>query len=183
MTIALLTILIAVTSVGLLWRTVRRLAQTGRLGDADALEAVHGLAPPETYRPLHRLFTAEDVAFVAKFTIPGGNALRRLRGARNRVIRLYLGQMQADFGSLWQLAREIAPHSADPDFAALMIRQFCSFHVLLTVARLRSLLGWRLPVSVPVNGLVSAMESLRTGVLRSAATRHTTRPRTTLTRA
>ena len=181
MIIPLVSLLLVVALLGLLLSAIRRLTHASLEGQLDPRSAMNALSPPETYRPLNRLFTAEDMTFVAEVTKSSRNLQGRLRGARSRVMRLYLRQIQTDFSNLWRLARYIAPHSADPNFAALVTRQFCAFYFLLAVARLRAVFGWRLPVPVHVSGLVSAMELLRMGVMRTVADLGPTTVRAALT--
>ncbi len=182
MTMPLLALLLVVVLLGLVLSTTRRLAHESPESQFDPRSAVDALSPPETYRPLDRLFTHEDMTFVARFAHRSGPWQGRLRGARGRVMRLYLRQIQKDFNNLWHLARQIAPHSTDPNFAALVTRQFCAFYFLLAVARLRIVFGWWLPVPVRASGLVSAMQRLRAGVVRTVANLDPIPPRGALTR-
>jgi len=179
MTIPLLTLILVVMLLGLVLSTVRHLAHASLEGRLDPRSAVSTLSSPETYRPLNRLFTPEDTTFVTK----NGEKLQgRLRESRNRVMRLYLQQIRTDFNKLWRLARYIAPVSTNPDFAALVTRQFCVFHFLLAAARLRAVFGLRFPIPVHVSRLVSAMELLRAGVVRTVAEIDPVNARAALTR-
>jgi hypothetical protein len=182
MIMPLVSLLLVVALLGLLLSAIRRLTHASLEGQLDPRDAVDALSPPETYHPVNRLFTAEDMAFVAEATKGSGKLRGRLRGARSRVMRLYLRQIQTDFNSLWRLALYIASRSADPNFAALVTRQFCAFYFLLALVRLRAVFGWRLPIPVHVSGLVSAMELLRMGVVRTVADLGPTTVRTALTR-
>lgn len=169
MTMPLLALLLVVALLSLLVIAGRRLGRENSEAHFNPRSAVDALSPPETYRPLDRLFSTKDAAFVANLAHSSGRWQGRLRAARGRVMRLYLRQIQTDFNNLWHLARQIAPHSTDPNFAALVTRQFCTFYFLLAVARLRLVFGWWLPVPVGASGLVSAMQLLRAGVVQTVA--------------
>ncbi|MDA1312988.1 MAG: hypothetical protein O2968_06610 [Acidobacteria bacterium] len=142
-----------------------------RLGLEEQIDSPLGCFDPlddstsaRSYRPIGRLFSAEDCAFLGRFGERGWKLTPRLRAARGRVLRLYLRELRSDFGEVWRLARQIAPQSPDPDFAFRIAKQWMIFHAVLALVYVRSWLGWRLPVPVHVVGLVDSLETFRSGV-------------------
>ncbi len=117
------------------------------------------------YRPVERLFDDRDFDLV-KRSGPAKAALRRFRGQRRRILRLYMGELRRDFLRLWRLGRYLAPLSQNPDFAALVSRQFLTFHLLYISIHIRYLLLGSAATS-DLRGVVSAFESLRTAARRT----------------
>ncbi|HUG82126.1 MAG TPA: hypothetical protein VML01_10710 [Bryobacterales bacterium] len=128
------------------------------------LDPLDGSTSAGTYRPLSRLFSAEDSAFLGRFGDRGKKLAARLGPARGRVLRLYLRQIRADFDGVWLLARQVAPQSPDPDFGFLIAKQCMIFHAVLALVYVRSWLGWRTPVPLHVVGLVNSLDAFRSGV-------------------
>jgi len=114
----------------------------------------------QTYQPMNRLFAEEDFHFLAG--LPQGEGLRtQLRRQRQRVLRLYLRELRADFERLYGWCRQLAPRSQDPNFATLITQQAAAFYGLLLVVHVRSTLGWFLPVRVDAGELVRVFDQLR----------------------
>ena len=166
MTVMVLTLLIFLLMLVVLVGSIGRLG--GVKLDAYPFERrdiLDSSASAETYRPLGRLFSAEDSAFLRRFGGRGRKLAQKLGSGRSRVLRLYLRQIRADFHGLWRLAREIAPRSSNPEFGALVAKQWITFHVVLACVHVRSWLGWHLAVPVHVDGLISSLEDLRRSVV------------------
>ncbi len=108
------------------------------------------------YQPLGRLFAEEDFAFLASQAGFRRGMIGRLRRDRRRILRLYLGDLRADFQRLYTLCRTLAPYSQDPNFPALIMRQALRFYGLLLVVELRLALGWFLPIRLDTSQVVAA---------------------------
>jgi hypothetical protein len=130
----------------------------------ELLDPLDGSTSAGNYRPLSRLFSAEDSAFLGRFGNRGKKLTARLGPARARVLRLYLRQIHADFDGVWLLARQIAPQSPDPDFGFWIAKQWMIFHAVLALVYVRSWLGWRVPAPLHVVGLVNSLDAFRSGV-------------------
>ena len=164
--------LMVLTLVIVLLMLVVLVVSIGRLGgvelDPHPVEGgdiLDSLASAEAYRPLGRLFSAEDSAFLRGFGSRGRRLAQNLGSGRSRVLRLYLRQIRKDFHGLWRLARELAPRSSNPEFGALVTKQWITFHVVLALVHVRSWFGWHLAVPVHVDGLISSLEDLRRSVV------------------
>jgi hypothetical protein len=114
----------------------------------------------EIYRPMTRLFAAEDFALVSSLARRPG-LVKQLRRHRVRVLSLYLQQLRGDFQRVYGLARLLAPHSLDPDFATQTLLQGWRFGVLFMVLRVCCALGWPAPLRIETAGLVAALDRLR----------------------
>ena len=114
------------------------------------------------YRPMTRLFAEEDFALVSALARRPGLA-RQLRRHRVRVLSLYLKQLRSDFQRVYALARLLAPHSQDPDFATQIMLQGLRFGMLFLALRVSCALGWPAPLRIETAGLVTALDSLREG--------------------
>jgi hypothetical protein len=116
-----------------------------------------GRSAGESYRPMQRLFSPGDFAFLGDQP-----ELRRgLRLRRIRVMRLYLRQLRADFVRVYALARALAPTSLDPSFASGITLQAIRFHGLMLLVEARCAVGWFAPVHVNTGGLVELADQLR----------------------
>jgi hypothetical protein len=165
MTALVLTLVLILVMLAVLVGSMRRLGVAERNASSpDRGDVLDSAAPARTYRPLNRLFSAEDDAFLRRFGHRGRKLTWRLGSARSRVLRVYLIQIRADFTRVWRLAREITPRSSDPEFGAWVAKQWVTFHAALAVVYVRSWLGWRMPMPVHAAGLVNALEAFRSGV-------------------
>jgi hypothetical protein len=128
------------------------------------------LSDPSVYRPMARLFSEQDLEFVASRQA-NRSSLRRLRRARCEVMALYVRQMRRDFHHIWSLCRLLAPVSHDSELSVLLIRQFVIFHVLCLVLQLRCLAGRYGRSGFEIAGLVGVLNHLRrcaNGALRNS---------------
>lgn len=116
----------------------------------------------EIYRPMTRLFAAEDFALVSDLARRPGLA-RQLRHHRVRVLSLYLKQLRGDFRRVYELARLLAPYSHDPDFATQTVLQGLRFELLFLALQACCTLGWLAPLRIETAGLVAALDRLREG--------------------
>jgi hypothetical protein len=122
----------------------------------------------ERYRPMGRLLGNEDLAFLR--TQPGfvPQMAHRLRAARVRIFRDYLGQLERDFRQVSMALKLILVHSGDdrPDLASALLRQQMHFEFALAVARGRLML-YRCGFSgADVSDLVGSFDSMRTELQR-----------------
>ncbi len=165
MTALVLTLVLILLMLAVLVGSMRRLGRGDRntpsLDREDVLEAG---ASAKTYRPLNRLFSAEDSAFLRGFGHRGTKLTWRLGSARSRVLRIYLRQIRADFDNVWRLACRLVPHSSNPNFGSWIVKQWIMFHAVLMLVYVRSWLGSRIPMPIHAAGLVNALEAFRSGV-------------------
>jgi hypothetical protein len=116
----------------------------------------------DIYRPMTRLFAEEDFALVSALARRPGLA-KQLRRHRVRVLSLYLKQLRGDFQRIYGLARLLAPHSHDPDFATQTLLQGLRFGALFLALRVSCALGWPAPLRIESAGLVGSLDRLREG--------------------
>ncbi len=119
-----------------------------------------------TYDPLARLFAAEDTEFLRKQSARFGPFRRRLSRQRRRVLSLYLGQLRAEFHEVWKICRLLAPMSNNPDFGALVTRQFLIFYGLYWTLQIRCLAGALVPVQINAGNLVTPLQQLEQATRR-----------------
>jgi hypothetical protein len=168
-TLLLILSIVAVLSAGaaIVLRQLRRIGPEGLRADfVSQLLAPANRSVVETYQPMTRLFSEEDFAFLAE---AGPGLLQRLRRQRRQVMRLYLGELRADFAQVYAFCRMLAQKSADPNFATLITQQAFSFYSLLLVLHVRCTLGWFLHVRVDMVDVVGAFERLRQAAQAAAA--------------
>ncbi len=142
-----------------------RLRSREHTDHTDVIASALDVSASGMYRPVERLFDDRDFDLV-KRSGAGKAALRRFRSQRRRILRLYLCELRRDFLRLWRLGRYLAPLSQNPDFAALVSRQFLTFHLLYASIQIRYLLLGSAATS-DLRGVVSAFESLRTAARRT----------------
>lgn len=143
-----------------LWRLLRPAGADLQSAPLDEILAPRRGA--RDYRPMTRLFEEDDFALVTSLARRPGLA-RQLRRHRVRVLSLYLKQLRGDFQRVYALARLLAPHSLDPDFATRTLVQGLRFSVLFLALRVSCALGWPAPLRVETTGLVTALDRLREG--------------------
>lgn len=144
-----------------LWRLLRPAGSDLHSAPLDEILAPRRGAR-EIYRPMTRLFAEEDFALVSALARRPGLA-KRLRRHRVRVLSLYLKQLRGDFQRVYALARLLAPHSLDPDFATQTLLQGLRFATLFLALQVCCALGWPAPLRIETAGLVTALDRLREG--------------------
>ncbi|MBI3209332.1 MAG: hypothetical protein HYZ37_10595 [Candidatus Solibacter usitatus] len=121
-------------------------------------------------RPMQRLLSEADTAFVAGQPGYKPELQARLRSSRVRLFRGYLALLEKEFLALHATLRQLtltAPMDR-PEVAKFLIRQRVQFAVNMAKVRFRLLL-FRFGIAVPeVSSLVQAVESLRVEVQRYA---------------
>ena len=115
------------------------------------------------YEPLARLFSDEDTAFLRGQKGYSRGMARRLSRQRRQVFVLYLRQIRREFGDVWRICRLLAPMSSDPEFGALVTKQFFVFHGLYWLLRAGCVAGVLMPVRINPLDLVSSLQHLRQG--------------------
>ncbi len=166
-TLLLLLSLLAVLCAGFvlaLWRLLHPAAGSGPYAPGWGLWA---RPAAQRYRPVGRLLSDEDFAFVAAQSAGSCRLARRLRRQRLRILRLFLKQMRGDFARVYGLARMLAPTSQDPAFASRILVLAVQFSVLWVAVDLVSLVGWLGPVRGRLTGLVTALDRLSEAVRAS----------------
>ncbi len=109
-------ILFCVGAFGVAWRSWARPA--GRLRTrASGYVSDHSARLANS--AVHRLFSAADEQFAARF---GKQIARRLRRNRRYAMNLYLGQLRREFQSAARVARDAAAHSDTPADAMKILR-------------------------------------------------------------
>ncbi len=119
------------------------------------------------YRPMERLLSEEDVAFLKSQPGFRPGMERQLRANRCRAFRLYLRNLARDFNRLHYALRLMVVHAPEgaPDLAGLLLRQKVAFFSAWLVARLRLELYALGVGTVEISGLLAAIEDARTTVL------------------
>jgi hypothetical protein len=154
---------VAVIALGLaLWR----LGPGSRDTEVDLRVLTEARPACRTYEPLSRLFAAEDTEFLRRRTARPGALRRRLGRQRRRVLSLYLRQLSSEFREIWKICRLLAPMSNNPDFGALVTKQFLTFYGLYWTLQLRCLLGALVPVHVNAADLVTPLRQLEQATQR-----------------
>jgi hypothetical protein len=151
------TILIAI-SIG-----IAALQIFGRLRHLAAIADVQApLVSPGRYRPMLRLLSDDDIAFVAS-----NKALaRKLRARRIQIFRDYLRCLTKDYGRLLAHLRLAMVRSGvdRPDLARTIARNEFFFGLAICRIEFRLTLYWAGLGKVDVSGLVEAIDALRTQV-------------------
>lgn len=138
----------------------RRLARSRTTGTVDPLWLAN--FRPERYRPMERLLSLDDVQFLAEQPGDTRALSARLRTERRRIFRLYLRNLERDFGRLHRAARALilsAPEDRSA-FASALVRQQLAFQRSLLVVRWRLLLHWAAGTPVEVGGLTAALDDM-----------------------
>jgi hypothetical protein len=115
------------------------------------------------YRPMERLLSAEDEAFLAGQPGCTRKMLRRIRAERRRLFRSYLACLQHDFRMVVAALKLILTYSAQDrqDLAAVLYKQQVLFAVRMLAVKWHLILHACGLGTVDVSGLVSAMEYMR----------------------
>ncbi len=119
-----------------------------------------------TYEPLSRLFAAEDTEFLRQRKSHSAALRRRLNRQRRRVLSLYLRQIRSEFHEVWKICRLLAPMSNNPDFGALVTKQYLTFYGLYWTLQLRCFAGAVVPVHVNAFDLVTPLQQLEQATRR-----------------
>jgi hypothetical protein len=114
------------------------------------------------YRPMVRLLSDEDMAFVSS----NKPIARKLRAERRRIFRGYLDSLTKDYGRLLNAVRLAMVRSGvdRPDLAQALAKNKILFTLALCRIEFRLLLHQAGIGKVDVSGLVDAMDALRTQV-------------------
>jgi hypothetical protein len=117
---------------------------------------------PARYRPMLRLLADDDYEFL---TAMGSDpsVVRRLRGERRRIFRLYLKNLIRDFSRLHRAARILVLESEveRSDVAARLVRIRFDFFLAVFAVRCRLVLHAAGIGTVDVRGLITALECIR----------------------
>ena len=125
----------------------------------------------EFYRPMARLFTPRDIEFLRKQRGYSSTMDRRLRLQRQKVLRLYLGQIREDFSALLGHCRRLARSTRNWELSSLAQRQMVVFYGVYFALQIRCLLGSFVYIRVDTRELVSSLRSLQEGVRSVVETR------------
>ena len=118
----------------------------------------------EFYRPMARLFSPRDIEFLHEQGGYSRKMDRRLRLHRQKVLRLYLGQIHGDFRALQRYCRQLARSSRNWELSSLAQRQLVVFYGLYLALQVRCLFGSFGYVRIDTRDLVSSLRSLQQGV-------------------
>jgi hypothetical protein len=132
---------------------------------SDLISLKANLSAPDAYRPMQRLFSEDDSAYLAARGGADPKVLRKLRNARRKSMFLYLGQVRRDFRTTWSICRFLAPFSDDPEFGTLLARQLVVFYGLYLMVSLRCLLGACGYVQLDITSLIDVVTSMRQAAL------------------
>ncbi|MBI4873816.1 MAG: hypothetical protein HY822_04180 [Acidobacteria bacterium] len=115
---------------------------------------------------MERLLSHADLEFLADQ--PGDTRVlaARLRAERRRIFRLYLRNLERDFGRLHRAARALILSASEDRsaFASALVCQQFVFQRALLVVRWRLLLNWAAGTPVDVCGLTAAIAKLSSQV-------------------
>ncbi len=152
--------LIAFGSIGLQFFLKMRLLQSRARGAAPLLSA-------DRYRPMVRLLSDDDLAFV------GFNSKLRkdLRASRRKLFRGYLRCLTKDYAALLAGVREAMVRSGvdRPDLARALARNRVLFALAMCRIEFRLAFHATQAAKVDISGLVDALEVLRGQVNALAA--------------
>ena len=128
------------------------------VGASEALPRLTRSA--DFYRPMTRLFTSRDVAFLRDQAGFRPAMSRRLRLERRRVLSLYLQEVRSDFMGLEKACRSLARRSHNWELVSLIYRQRVVFYALLLALRVRCQLETVMFVPVDTGGLLATLTHL-----------------------
>ena len=114
-------------------------------------------AGPQFYKPIARLFDAEDFEYLAGHADLAG----RLSNSRGAAMRLYLVELRRDFLEVWNVCRLLAPISTDSRFVSRLSQQYWSFHWAYVCVYAYCLVPSLARRPVMVDRLVSALAQVR----------------------
>lgn len=115
------------------------------------------------YRPMERLFVAEDYDFLAAQPGFQPKIYRKLQAERRRIFRHYLRCLRRDFNRLSTAAKLLLLHAPQdrPDLAALLLKQRLVFTYAMAGVQCRLALQTVGIGRVDVRRLVGSLESMR----------------------
>ena len=164
--VILMFIVLAAVGLGFILRNLRRGP------DAAAPDLAALLRQPTAERafgPVTRLFSKDDLRFLASQSGYRHGMARQFRLRRHRILSVYLKEIRREFSRLWSFCRRLAPQAQDPNFAATLIQQLFVFHTLYFALRVRCAVGVFVYLHVDTEELLAALESLRGGAREVAA--------------
>lgn len=117
----------------------------------------------EKYRPMERLFLAEDFAFLSSQPGFTPKLARRLRSERRKIFRRYLRSLSRDFDRLYAAIKLLMLDSAQdrPDLALALFKQRLMFRYALAAVHCRLVLQTLGLGTVDARGLVSVVRAMR----------------------
>jgi len=120
------------------------------------------LLTADRYRPMLRLLSDDDLAFVAS----NAKLQKALRTRRRDLFRGYLRCLTRDYAQLLGCVRAVMVHSGvdRPDLARALAKNRTLFAILICKVELRLALHATGIGTVDVSGLVGALETLRSQV-------------------
>jgi hypothetical protein len=152
-------VLIAFGYVGLeFWLKMRALRSQPTGGMAGRLPVIGA----DRYRPMLRLLSNDDLAFVSA----DSKLQRTLRSRRRNLFRGYLRCLTADYARLLGGVREVMVHSGvdRPDLARALAKNRALFAIAICRVEFRLALHTTGVGNVDISGLVDAFEALRAQV-------------------
>ena len=159
MTIFVMSLLLLVVAAAALARSLWLLRREPT--DARASEALPGLhRSAGFYRPMTRLFSSQDLAFLQDQAGFRPAMKRRLRLERRRVLSLYLREVRNDFMALEKACRSMARRTQNWELTSLVYRQRLVFHGLLLALQVRCQLESVMFIPVDAGGLLATLTHL-----------------------
>jgi len=150
-------VLLLFAVVALIWKTLSSTRVRGV--DPDWLREFS----VSSYRPMERLLSEDDIAFLKAQPGFRPGMERDLRANRCRAFRMYLRNLARDFNRLHYALRMMVVHAPEDaaDLARVLVRQKIAFFSAWLLARLRlELYAWGVG-TVDVSGLLTAIENAR----------------------
>jgi hypothetical protein len=144
-------VVVAVGGMGLQFLLKMRSLRSAKVGESSL--------GPDRYRPMLRLLSDDDLAFVAA----DSKLHRTLRARRRDLFRGYLRCLTGDYARLLAGVRQAMVHSgADrPDLARALARNRALFAIAICKVEFRLAIHATGFGSVDISGLVDALEALR----------------------
>ena len=113
----------------------------------------------EVYSPVSRLCTLDDLQGLTERP----DLFERMVASRRTALSLYLRELRRDFLQAWNVCRNLAPVSDDPELWNKLLRQYVQFHLGYGVVWLRCRVGFWETVDNDVRRLVDCLVTLRHG--------------------
>ena len=153
-------IVLACVGLGLILRNLRR---EPHVAGPDLATLLRQPTAERAFGPVTRLFSKDDLLFLASQSGYRHGMARQFRLRRHRLLSVYLKDIHREFSGLWAFCRKIAPQAQDPNFAATLVQQLFVFHALYFALRVRCAVGAFVYLHVDTEELLAALESLRAG--------------------
>ena len=140
----------------------------GQQSAPQLLQSWDGLFAPARYRPLERIMTGRDRAYIA--SVIGGRLEKRVRANRTKIINSYVRCLRKDFMRVLGALKQFMIHSPvdRPDLAPAILRHCIKFTMILVWVKLQLLLFRYGFGSIAVRGLLSSVTEIY-GELRVTA--------------